>query len=242
MLLVNKDKVTIIEPKGGRPKKKEKEKIGKKVRAHIKYRRKDNTIVPGDTTIVGQLGWNKRILINWANRIGLEGIECGKYVDDKADIGTLAHAMITDRLSGQATDTDEYSKNQIAQAMSSVQSFDDWEKEKKIKVIFVERPLVSERYGFGGTLDIYARINDLFELIDLKTGSGIYPEMFIQVAGYWQLLKESDCPVNRVRILNIPRAESETFQERIVDHLDLYWNIFLNLLEIYQIRKKIQGK
>lgn len=233
-------KITIIEGKGGRPKKEGK--VGEKVKAHIRYRLKDNMIVPGDTTIVGQLGWNKQILINWANRIGLQGIEAGKYKDDKADIGTLAHAMITNRLVGKATDTDDYSKNQIIQAKNSVRSFDEWEKGHKIEVIFVEKPLVSEEFGFGGTHDVYGRLNGLYELIDLKTGSGIYPEMFIQIAGYWHLLIENGCEVDKVRILNIPRDDSEAFQEQLIGNIDLYWKIFLNLLEIYKTNKKIKGK
>ena len=233
-------KVTIVEGKGGRPKKEKK--VGNKVKAHIRYRKEDNTIVPGVTTITNQLGWNKQVLINWANRIGLEGIEAGKYKDDKADIGTLGHAMITDKILGKETDTSDYSQNQIDQAENSALSFWEWEKDHKIEPILVEKPLVSELLGFGGTCDIYGKVNGFHELIDLKTGSGIYPEFFIQVAAYQELLKENGYSVSRVRILNIPRAESETFQEQVVGNIDLYWHIFLNLLEIYKINKQIKGK
>ena len=235
-----KNKVTVIEKKGGRPKKEGK--VNNKVKAHIRYRLKDNTIVPGVTTIVEQLGWNKRVLINWANRIGLEGIQAAKYKDDKADIGTLAHAMITDKLLGKETDTSDYSKNQIDQAENSVLSFWEWEKDHKIEPILVEKPLVSEMLGFGGTPDIYGLVNDFHELVDLKTGSGIYPEYFVQVAAYRELLQENGNSVAKVRILNIPRAESETFQEQVVGNVDLYWHIFLNCLEIYKTQKKIRGK
>lgn len=242
MILVDrsKNKVMVIERRGGRPKKEGK--VGDKVKAHIRYRLQDNTIVPGVTTITGQLGWNKQVLINWANRMGLEGISANKYRDSKADIGTLAHAMITDRLVGKETDTSDYSKNQIDQAENSVLSFWQWEKGRKVDIIFMERALISEKLGFGGTLDIYAKINGICELIDLKTGSGIYEEMKIQVAGYDHLLIENGYQVDRVRILNIPRAENETFQEQVVGNIDLYWGIFLNLLDIYQTHKKIKTK
>ena len=80
-----------------------------KFKAHIRYRKQDGEIVPGVTTVTGsQLGWNKQILINWGNRIGLEGISASAYKDDKADIGKLAHAMVTDWLLGQKTDTSDY--------------------------------------------------------------------------------------------------------------------------------------
>ena len=114
-----------------------------KSKAHIRYRLADGTVVPGVTTITGsQIGWNKQVLINWANRIGLEGISANKYRDDKADIGTLAHTMVTDWLLGIKTDTSDYSKNQIGAAENSTLSFYEWAKNKRIKPILVEIPLI----------------------------------------------------------------------------------------------------
>src|SRR3989337_1255335 len=107
-------------------------KATKKVRAHTRYTLEDRTRVPGVTTIVDGLGWNKRTLINWSNRIGLEGIEVSKFVDDKAAIGTLAHALITDKLLGRETDTSDYTKNQIDLAENSALSFWEWRSEERV--------------------------------------------------------------------------------------------------------------
>jgi len=188
----------------------------KKHKAHIVYKLKSGKRIPGATTITGELGWSKRVLINWANRMGLQGIDTTKYVDDKAAIGTLAHAMVTDYLRGIKTDTDDYSKNQIAAAENSALSYFEWAKEKKVEPILIEQPLVSEKYFYGGMADIFAKVDGLTELIDLKTGSGIYPEMVIQVAGYRQLLIENGHKVESVRILNIPRTGDESFVEKRV--------------------------
>ena len=216
-----------------------------KFKAHIRYRKQDGEIVPGVTTVTGsQLGWNKQILINWGNRIGLEGISASAYKDDKADIGKLAHAMVTDWLLGQKTDTSDYSKNQIDQAENAALSFHEWAKGKKLQPIFVERPLTSELYRFGGTADIYITVNDAYELIDLKTGSGIYDDMFVQVAAYEHLLIEFGYQVDVVRILNIPRSEDERFIEQVMGkkQREVAWEIFLNCLANYQLRKKLNGK
>jgi len=212
----------------------------KKVKAHIRYKLKDGTGVPGTTTITGvELGWNKRVLINWSNRIGLEGISVGAYVDDKADIGKLAHSMVTDWILDKKTETDDYSKNQIVAAENSALSFFEWAKHKKIKPILIEKPLVSEKHRVGGTPDIYADIDGVFELIDLKTGSGIYPEMVIQVVAYKNLLVENGHSVESVRILNIPRTEDESFLERQISkaHQEIAWKIFLNCLSNYYLKK-----
>ena len=211
-----------------------------KTRAHIRYRLADKTIVPGVTTILGLMA--KPALVPWANKLGLQGIDVSKYVDDKADIGTLGHAMVTDKLSGVETDTKDYSENQISKAENCALSFWSWEKEHPIEeVFFVERPLVSEAHRFGGTLDIYAKINGRREIIDLKTGSGIYPEHTWQVATLKVLLEENGFPVDGTRIINIPRAESESFVGRVVTSREneIGWQIFKSLLSIYNLKKEV---
>jgi len=214
----------------------------KKHKAHIVYKLKSGKRVPGVTTFTGELGWSKRVLINWANRMGLQGIDTTKYVDDKAAIGTLAHAIVTDHLQGIKTDTDDYSKNQIAAAENSALSYFEWAKGKKIEPILIEAPLVSEKYFYGGTADIFAKVDGVVELIDLKTGSGIYQEMVIQVTAYRQLLLENGHKVESVRILNIPRTGDESFVEKKIgsDHLDIAWKIFRNCLSIYQLKKGLK--
>ena len=209
-----------------------------KSKAHIRYRLKDKTIVPGVTTVLNLRA--KPQLIPWANKLGLQGIDSSKYVDDKAAIGTLAHAMITDNLTGEKTDVMDYSPNQIDKAENSVLSFWEWEKDHKIEeVFFVERPLVSEQHRFGGTLDIYAKVNGWREIIDLKTGSGIWPEHVWQVATLKVLLEENGFPVDRTRIVNIPRAETEAFWEKTISDAEneTGWAIFQHLLAVYYLEK-----
>ena len=214
-------------------------KATKKVRAHTRYTLEDKTRAPGVTTVVDQLGWNKRTLINWSNRIGLEGIEVSKFVDDKASIGTLAHALITNKLLGKETDTSDYTKNQIDLAENSALSFWEWEKGHKLEPVIIEEPLVSEEHKFGGTLDIYGELDGVFEIIDLKSGSGIYPEHLIQVAAYKLLLKEKKLDVKAIRILNIPRTEDEQFQEKKLIRTDVHEKIFLNCLSNYYLKKQM---
>jgi len=215
-----------------------KEKPSKKHLAHIRYKAADGSIVPGVTTVLGIL--SKPALVPWANKLGLQGVDVRSYVDDKADIGTLAHAMITDHLSKKTTDYSDYSMNQISLAENSALSFWEWEKDHRIEeVYFVERPLVSEIHRFGGTLDIYAKVNGRREIIDLKTGSGIWPEHIYQVATLKVLLEENGHPVDGTRIVNIPRAETEAFLEKSISDREneTGWLIFQHLLQVYNLRK-----
>ena len=224
-----------------------------KFKAHVIYKNSEGKRVPGVTTITGELGWSKGVLINWANRKGLEGIDTKKYVDDKADIGTLAHLIITNQLQGIKTNMDDYSKNQIKAALNSVKSFDAWAKDKKIIPILIEEPLAIEvnvsnsklivNLGYGGTLDIFARINGKQELIDLKTGKAIYDEHIIQVGGgYYPIATRQGYVVDSVRILNIPRSKNEKFEDLPIEPpaLASAQRIFLNCLYNYQLHKELR--
>jgi len=208
------------------------------------YRLKNGTLVPGVTTITGeQLGWNKKILMKWSNNKGLEGINTAEYVDNLADIGKLGHRFVTDSLLGRKTDTDNYSKNQIDKAENCAFSFFEWAKKKTIRPILIEYPLVSEKYRYGGTQDIYAKINGSLELVDLKTGKGIWPDMIIQVGGgYFQLLNENGYHVDKVRILNIPRSNDEKFNETLISKKQciIAKAVFLNCLSNHR-HKKLLG-
>lgn len=216
----------------------------KKHKAHTIYKNAAGKRVPGVTTITAQLGWGKQTLVNWANRMGLRGIDTLKYVDDKAKIGTLAHLLITDWLKEIKTDTSDYSKSQIDEAHESVDNFFQWEKENPIKPILVEEELISELYQYGSRIDIYGLVREeSFELIDLKTGSGIYPEMLVQVGGgYRNALLENGYAVDKVRILNIPRSTKEGFVAKVMspEMCRDCLKVFINCRKNHDLQKLIK--
>ena len=201
--------------------------------------------LPGVTTITGELGWNKQVLVGWANRLGLQGIDSRSFVDDKAAIGTLGHAFVLEHHGGPKVETSDYSKNQIDQAQNCLKSYWAWEQGKEIKPVLMEAPLVSEIHKFGGIPDNLALVNGKLTLLDYKTGKGIYEEYYIQVAGgYLILLEEAGYKVEDVMILNIPRSDDESFQTKNI--APALWPackaIFLNCLENYYMKKLLKGE
>jgi hypothetical protein len=192
------------------------------------------------TTILGVL--NKPALVKWANNLGLQGIDSSKYTDKLASIGPLAHSMVECEWTGEVFDSGAYSPEQISLAENALLSFFAWQEEHNVKPLLVEVQLVSG-LGFGGTIDCYAVVDGVMTLIDLKTGKGIYPEHFHQLAAYSQLLAENDYAVENVRILRIGRTEDEGFEERVVtrEQLKPHWEIFEACLKIYGLQKKTRG-
>jgi hypothetical protein len=224
-----------------------------------KYINEEGQQVPGVTTVLGVL--NKPFLIPWANKLGLQGIDSSKYVDGLAEIGQVAHYLILCHLTGEKPCLDDYSKNTIDIAENSFLSFLQWEKSHVIRPLWVEKPLVSDRYGFGGTPDFVGTVDGEAELMDFKTGKAIYPEYFYQMAAYRQLVTENfdtlrkdgvvfwpgfrsptergAFVLRRARVLRIGRTEDEGFEERIVSHLDMEFDMFQHCLAIYNLQKAI---
>jgi len=205
-------------------------------KAHRVYKTKSGLVIPSVTQIVSML--NKPALVTWANKLGLQGIDVKKYVDNKADIGTVAHRMILDYFLDQETDFSEYSKEVIDKAENSFLSFLEWAKNRKVKPLFVEKSMVSEVELFGGTFDFYGLVDGEKTLVDFKTGNGIYQEYFYQLAGYSILLEEAGMKVRRGMILNILRTEDERFLVQSVDSFEREKKIFRHLLSIYWLEKE----
>ena len=209
-------------------------------KAHTIYKTSDGLRVPGATTIVGLL--NKPYLITWANKLGLDGIDSAKYTDEAAKVGTLAHEMIQCYLQDMTPDYDQFSKVQIDLAENAVLSFFEWRKNHTIEPILCEEKFVSDSLGFGGTCDCYCKLDGVLTLLDFKTGKAIYDEYFVQVAAYKELLKENGYPVEQVMILRVGRDETEGFEHRSIAETDEYFRIFLDLLDIYYIKKELGWK
>jgi len=128
----------------------------KKAKRHTIYKNKDGVEVPGTTTVTGVLA--KPALIIWANRLGLQGYEVEKWVDELADVGTLAHYLIECDLKKIPPDLSDYSPNQIDLAENAVLKFYEWQEQNKFKKIESELQLVRSE-GFEDRivpfLDLY---------------------------------------------------------------------------------------
>lgn len=206
-------------------------------KAHTIYKVADGTRVPGVTTYLNVL--NKPALIKWANNLGLRGIDSTRFVDDLADAGTLAHNMILAHFKDETPDFADFTEYNIELASNSFLSFKEWAKPFTIEPVLCETPLVSEQYRFGGTPDLLANVDGIATLLDFKTGKALYPEHFIQVAAYRQLLIENDYAVDELKILRIGRDADEGFEVKPVTNIASNWEVFLHCQAIYELQKQL---
>ncbi len=213
----------------------------KKAKTHTVYKNKDGVRIPGTTTIIGVM--DKPALVPWANGLGLQGIEVGKYVDALAEIGSLAHLIIEKYLKKETMNYDDYSPNTVKAAENAVLKFFHWlESKKDFEVIGSEMVLISEKYQYGGTIDLYCFVDGKYTLIDLKTCKACYGEHYTQVSAYRNLLLENGHPVDDCRVLRIGRDDSEGFDDYSVPKIDTHFKRFLICKELYEVNKELNRK
>jgi len=161
-----------------------------------------------------------------------------------ARIGSLAHYLVECELRGAEPDLRDYTPAQVEAANRSVASWRAWRKGRELRPLLVEESLVSEKYLFGGTLDLYAVIDGRRSLVDLKTSKAIYPEYVVQLAAYRRLLEESGYDVEGQRIIRIGRIEGEGFEDRVIGNwqMGIAWDLFLLLRKVYDLKAELEGR
>lgn len=204
-----------------------------------KYTDHNGVEVPGVTTILGVL--SKPALYRWYYNCGKDGIDPFKAKDTAADIGTIAHYLVECDIKGVKPDLSGYVPKNVDTARVALGAFQEWRKSNDFKVIALEKPYVSNILGFGGCIDIYAELNGKKSLIDIKTSSGVYPEMRVQLAAYKNLMLENGDVVEDQHILRIDKKTGEFCHHRIGE-LTLEWNLFRALIPVYKMHRNLMSE
>lgn len=207
---------------------------GLKPTGHTVYKCTDGKRVPGVTTIIDIIA--KPQLITWANKMGLDGIDTTKYVDELGDVGTLVHHLILCKFKGAIPDTDDFTANQIMMASNSMVSFENWLQQHQLEPILVEQPIVSESLRIGGTPDLLCNLDGVPTLIDFKSGKALHFEVLLQLAAYRYLLKTQDWEVEQAIALRIGRESNEGFEVVVFDNdaLGAALVTFMLCLDLYK--------
>lgn len=181
----------------------------------------------------------------WATQLqGRLGEERGhkKELAKAGEIGTQCHALIewTLRTSmcekcGPAPEINDKAKWAFAAWMR-------WKDKVNLKPISIETTVVSERYGFAGTMDLLAEVNGELTLLDWKTGKAIYPESFLQNAAYRHATRELGIgdPL-RGLIVRLPKVDTDPEFE-IADAGDEWLNFktFLTAFDLWKWQQRTE--
>jgi len=148
--------------------------------------------------------------------------------DTAGDIGKFVHEQIENWIKGQPV------KKMNKQAQKMFDNFINWATENKVKFLASEQRVYSEKYWYAGTFDFLCKLDGKTYLGDIKTGSGIYPEMWAQCAGYQIALQENE-PKTKIDghlIVNLKKDGTIKTQTNY-DYIG-YKKMFLSALVIYR--------
>jgi len=214
-------------------------------------------IVYGVTGILGVI--NKPALIPWAvNTVitnltdalkpgqSYDEIELSKMLneakniyakkrDDAGDVGTMIHAWIEKWINGENPDKPVNEMMAIA-----VDSFLKWVAENKVEFIHSERKIYSKQYKYAGTLDFLAKMDDKYFVGDIKTSSGIYPEMFFQTAAYQNAYTEEFPEIGIDRNVIIRCGKDGSFEIGESKEHEKNFDAFLGALKLYNRLQEIK--
>jgi hypothetical protein len=196
------------------------------------------------TTILdSQLGWSKRALIQWARREALEGNDSNLILLDTGSIGTVAHLLIQGFIEGRDPNIADFTSNQIEAGSRALENFKSWLKGKEVEFLHLEKRVVSEKFRYGGTLDILAVIKGLLCLLDLKTSKAIYPEFICQIAAYGLAYEEQESGhIAEYHLLQLGK-DGSGYQHHVLTEaqIETGFEVFLHCRQLYDLQKRLKG-
>lgn len=157
------------------------------------------TVVPSVTTIA-KWGADATRLIRWAQRMRDAGQDPEAISAEAMATGSLAHEMVEEYIHGgksaatRLRDVCEldgtHPLRRVADAYDGMRWFAAWARRAKPEYIATEIPLVSERHGFGGTMDLVCRWRGALTVADHKLKSGRWEDRVMQLGAYALLWEE----------------------------------------------------
>jgi hypothetical protein len=243
------------------------------------YRNRDGVKLPSVTTILGRFK-DSGGLIKWAynqgrahENLALRGLPGPSHLYDKVEeaaaAGTIAHDMIEHAILKRLpygagfelpASADNAKPEVIERAKNAFRQYERWRMNTRIRIIGTELMQVSERHGFGGTLDAVglelppgvsdaaadeaeaagwppdaiAELDGKVVLLDWKTSNAIYADYRYQLAAYALLLEECkpEWTPQTFHILRVSK-ENADFAHHSYGDLNRAKKIFLGWRELY---------
>jgi len=164
---------------------------------------------------------------------------------EAADIGTIVHDYANAIECGKPFDMKVIKEHKDRKKIEKcLKKFTSWKKKNTDEMVASEEVVASPTYWFAGKFDRLVKRNGLVILSDFKTSSGIYVDMFVQLAGYAIAIKEwMGIDVNGIEIVRFGKDGSfDTKLVTDVKEITDYMNQFVRNCQTAQFRKQYEEK
>lgn len=147
-------------------------------------------------------------LWHWKMKLGKE--ESDRIGNEAAEKGTRVHRRLEQILQGR-----EF-KTTPKELKPYIDAFNNWVEEYQPNILFTERFVSSNKYGYAGTVDLICIIDGEPWVIDFKTSKAIYDEYGLQVRAYGYAFEEITNTKCRTAILQLglPTKKGWKFREK----------------------------
>ena len=177
------------------------------------YKGQEGSSLPSVTTILSVVE-DKVWMNTWLAKAGRK--EVTRVVREAGVLGTKIHKVAAAVALERKVRVDA----QMRPYARAVREFMDMHVRR---VIAVEQSLSSERLGFGGTIDLYAELQDgSLAVVDYKSSSsGVTKNHKLQTAAYAMLLREHGHEVHKRLVVRIHKADDrlgEWYVRAALDH------------------------
>jgi hypothetical protein len=214
----------------------------------------DDKPLCGVTTVLGVIA--KPQLIPWAAKMTADycsaNVESGRaYTEDEltaifseakaahrkkkeaaGDWGSELHKAIECFIGGLSIPELKQPNQDLAYSQ-----FVAWATDNKVEFLESEKHLYSEEHWIGGIVDMVFKMNGKTYIGDVKTGSGIYPEMWAQMGAYDLCLKEMGMYQDIAGYIIINLKKDGTIGIGHSENTQFNQNFFKAALELYKLKQ-----
>lgn len=180
----------------------------------------------------------------WLKRVGEDADEIR---DEAGDRGSKVHKLteLYDEGHEVSLFDEQGNINYKMIEWSMFERFVNFRERFPAEVLHTEMHVVSDKLGFGGTLDRIMNIDGKRVLVDIKTGNAIYPHFWLQLASYVKLYEDNGHePIDEIAVLHL-QAKTKTdgkkgscqgvgwqliYPEKSIDH---YFSLFKSVHQLW---------
>jgi hypothetical protein len=167
-----------------------------------------------------------------------------KELKKASDIGTQVHAKVEWTLRKELQQAVGPEPQLSGPALWAFMAWEDWRKESNLVPLIVEQTVWSAKYGYAGTLDLFAELDfpDRTRgraVLDWKSGKAIYKESPLQNSAYVEALIEmghAERPIAGM-IVRLPKVvDDPQFEVKFIPPRDVTASFkpFLHALELWR--------
>lgn len=168
------------------------------------YKVKDKEIYLPSVTTILEAYPKPPALFEWLKK---NGENSDSIRDAAADVGSTVHQAIESYDNGtEICWADDNGKEQFSLSeWQMICKYVEFSERTKYELICNEISLVSEKLGYGGTIDKVCKINGKTYLIDNKTSNAVYDNHWLQLTAYKALWDEfyPEHPIDFLAILHL---------------------------------------